>query len=972
MKDQTCFDIIRLKGSKVKAFGGSEITVFLSFSAVIKVMDAEKPIVYGKFMVVESNSHAILGRETAEALKVLKTGLEVNTLEMGDSDEVFPCIPNKLVHLNIDRTITPIQIPRVRIPVALEEPVKKRIAMMLRQQIIEKAPNTKSFVSPMNVVAKGRDDFRIVVDMREANKAIQRKYHPLPVMENLFQRLSGASLFTTLDLKSVYHQIQLHPESRDVTTFMSQQGAMRFTRLVFGMNAAPEIFQETIDSILEGCEGCIAYLDDILVFGNSLEELRARTSTVKERLRANNLILNIDKCHYEQNSVEFLGFKVDADGLHPTEEKIKLIDSFKVPTDLKELKSFLGCVTFLGSFIKDMATVVEPMRKLTRNGEIFRWEGEQEEAFARVKQILKNEIVTQAFFDNGREARLYTDASGVGLGAVLAQRQEDGTERTIMYASKSLTKAERAYPQIHREALAIIWAVEKFSHYLLGKEFTIVTDNNSLKQLYGSDYRDSKRTQMRFEGWHLRLAPFRFKIEHIPGKDNVAADTLSRMCKLEANPYVEEKTVLELGKISPQINTVWDEMQIKTISLNDIREETNKDVSLQAVIEAMNSGSWAGDAKIMKPFADEFFVKNGILMRGHQIVMPEKLRKQVLLNAHVGHSGVVVMKKTIRSRMWWPRLDKDVVAMVQKCVGCTAVARDDAPEPMERTCLPQRAMEFVAIDHWSASVITAKLLVVSDYYSRYLWVKRVKDTTSAESIKACQEIFKIFGKPVTLRTDNGTAFSSNEFREWTEAKDIKLDFSVPLWPQHNGQVENAMKYINKNLRIARVNQENWVIALDRAVEFYNNMRVHTTTGSTPAEMMFGRRLRGSLPLTNADPVLDDDDIRDIDTTEKSKGKDAADVRRHAKQSALKEGDIVFMRAKGGDKLSARFDTSKPCLVTEKEGATVEVKTSTGECFKRNVTAVKRSFAEMQNEPSNSEELRVIAETPGLEIFILST
>lgn len=541
------------------------------------------------------------------------------------------------------------------------------------------------------------------------------------------------------------------------------------------------------------------------------------------------------------------------------------------------------------------------------------------------------------------ETKVYTDASAVGLGALLTQVQKDGRERVVIYSSKTLTKTERIYPQIQREAVAIVWALEKFSHYLLGREFLLVTDNLALKQIYSSEPRDSKRAVMRFEGWHLRLAPFRFKVQHIAGKDNVATDALSRICSLPAKPYEENREVLELGKVKPQINALSTSIIGKTITLESVREQTQLDDVLQAVIKALKTGSWGSDIKHMKPFADEFFIKDGLLLRGCQIVLPESLRQQTLINAHVAHSGIVVMKRSLRSAVWWPRLDKDVITFVQRCLGCTAIAKDDHPEPMIRTVLPHRAMDFVAVDHWSASIVPVKLLVVTDYYSRYLWVKLVKNGTSMEAAEACEDIFKVFGKPKTLRADNGTAFSSEEFKNWCSESDIKLDFSVPLWPQHNGQVENAMKFINKTLRIARINKENWKASLEKAIGFYNNLRVHTVTGVTPAEMMFGRKLRETMPLINVDMTCDVEEIRDVDIIEKWKSKETADKRRNAKVSDIQIGDTVFMRSKGDDKLSARFDITKPCKVILKEGITVTVMTEDGRTFLRNVTALKKDY-----------------------------
>lgn len=284
---------------KLTVFGGGKVSVICSFRTTMEVCEANKPLVHTKILVVQGSSRAMLSKGTAEALRVLKTGIEVNKVHEGEKEldsGRFPTIPLKVVKLEIDSSVTPVQIPRVRVPIALEEPVNKRIKEMLDKGIIERAECTTSFISPMNVVAKGDGVFRIVIDMREANKAIRRKYHPLPVMENLFQKLAGARVFTILDLKSAYHQVELDPDSRDVTTFMTQLGAMRFTRLVFGMNAAPEIFQEVMDALLGDCEGCVIYLDDILIFAEDLQKLKKRTEKVLEILRANRLLLNYDKC----------------------------------------------------------------------------------------------------------------------------------------------------------------------------------------------------------------------------------------------------------------------------------------------------------------------------------------------------------------------------------------------------------------------------------------------------------------------------------------------------------------------------------------------------------------------------------------------------------------------------------------------------------------------------------------------------
>lgn len=962
MRKDVLSDVSYKCDRQVESFGGTRLKVLATFHAEIEVVGASKPLDFTQIFVVEGKTQPLLSRKTAERLKLLKVGLEVNSLKTAPSEGVFPTIPGPPVKLDIDRSIDPKQIPRVRIPLALEEPVRARLREMEEKGVIERAPDTKSFVNPMNVVAKGKNDFRIVIDMREANKAIKRKYHPLPTIENLFAKLAGAKYFTTIDLKSAYHHILLDVDSRDVTTFMTPDGAMRFTRLTFGMNAAPEIFQETMDKVLSGLEGVLIYLDDVLIFAKDLHQLRTRTYDVKAALKANNLALNLEKCQFEKTSVEFLGFTISGEGRQPSKEKLEVIESFTEPTDIKELRSFLGCVTFLGSFIRDLASELEPLRKLTRNSELFVWGEEQKAAFRKIKQILRDDTETHAFFDKTAPTTLYTDASKKGLGAILTQTI-NGNERIISYASKTLTATEQAYPQTQREALAVVWAVEKFSYYLLGRDFVVATDHDALRYLYGGEYRDNQRAVTRAEGWALRLAAFSFRVIHIPGREN-ASDALSRMCNLKATPYNEERGVMELGKVNAQLNAL--ELAKTGISdaicLETIKQETSRDETLKRVMSAITSNIWPNDTKPYKPFNQEIFVKEGILIRGHQIILPESLRARALENAHVGHPGIVSMKRTLRDRMWWPGMDKEVARVIQKCRGCTSVARDDPPEPMERTQLPEHPMDFVAIDHWSAQSVPSKILVITDYFSRYLWYRLVKDTTSKETIIALEEIFDVFGNPKTLRADNGTAYQSREFKDWCASRDIAITFSIPLWPQHNGQVEKAMQLFNKNLTIARALKENWKDSIRNAVRAYNNQRVHSTTGSTPAEAMFKRRLRGALPTITVKRMISVEEMQERDATQKLWGKENADAKRHARQSEIVVGDKVFMRGKGTDKLSAKFDIHNPCIVLEKRGATAKIRTPEGVVFERNVTALKKDQTEGLTEIPKFENERGLPAT----------
>lgn len=373
-----------------------------------------------------------------------------------------PSVPNLVVHFDIDKNVLPVVIPYIRVPVSLQAEVCARLKQMKRDGIICKPQRIPRWISPMEVVMKGTNDFRIVIDLRQPNKAIRRDHYPLPDVTKFRSALYGAKCFSKLDLKSAYHHVLLDEESRELTTFMTSEGPMQFTRLPFGVNTAPEIFQRVMDSLLQEYDGKIIYIDDILVYAKNTQELKERVCKIKSILEANNLTLNKEKCEYEKTKIEFVGHQISEAGVTASNDKIKEIQSFRQPNSVHELRSFLGLMQFLSPHIKDFNGVVEPLQKILRKDQkIADWAEEQQTAFTRAKEIVRN-LPTLNFFDVNAKTYLWVDASPTGVGAVLTQEGPDSIHRVIEYASKSLTPTERRYPQVQREALALVWGVEKF------------------------------------------------------------------------------------------------------------------------------------------------------------------------------------------------------------------------------------------------------------------------------------------------------------------------------------------------------------------------------------------------------------------------------------------------------------------------------------------------------------------------------
>lgn len=309
----------------------------------------------------------------------------------------------------------------------------------------------------MSAVPKGKNDFRLVVNMRAPNKAIKREYFRLPLIDEMKVKLHGAKYFTKLDLSDAFYHLELSEESRELTTFLSEAGMYRFTRLMFGVNCAPEVFQREMMRILKDVENKIVYIDDVLLFGNTIEELRKTAADVLQILRSNNLTLNNSKCEFDQSRIDFLGHELSEKGFNIEASKVKDIQKFRHPTTSSELRSFLGLASFVSSYIKNSAKISAPLWAVA-TAQKWCWGREQESAFELVKQRVIDSTMSLGFFSESDKTVLYTDASPNGLGAVLVQIDDKGTSRIISFASKSLTATERKYAQNQREALSAVWA----------------------------------------------------------------------------------------------------------------------------------------------------------------------------------------------------------------------------------------------------------------------------------------------------------------------------------------------------------------------------------------------------------------------------------------------------------------------------------------------------------------------------------
>ena len=586
------------------------------------------------------------------------------------------------ITFHIDPNVPPVAQPERRIPFHLRNKVADELKRLEQNDIIEDATGPTPWVSPIVAAPKPKNpnEVRVCVDMRLPNQAIRRERHPSPTVDEIIHSLNGAKKFSKLDLRSGYHQLVLAPESRHITTFTTHKGLKRYKRLNFGTSSAAEIFQHTIQKALEGIDGILNISDDIIIFGKTTAEHDKALETAFHRLSERGLTLNPEKCVFDKEHLDFFGYTFGPAGMTPDPKKVQAIKDATPPSNTAELRSFLGTVNYVSRFIPDFSTTTAPLRDLTRRGVKWQWAKHHQHAFDQLKRCLTNSP-TMAYFDPEKDTELIVDASPVGLGAILTQKTCDSEKKIVAYASRSLSPVEQRYSQTEREALACVWACERFHLYVYGAPFTLITDHKPLVHIFNNP---KTTPPARLERWNLRLQPYNFKVRYEPGKTN-PADYISR------HP-LQDQPLRERNIAKKYVALLTASAVPVAMTLAEIQNATLADSTLQKIAELIRSQQWHSvlnndlppsngansiDLQDLKAFHEirhklTVTTKNDTILGGSRIVMPASLRHRALQLAHEEHQGLIKTKQLLRKEIWFPRIDQQAETMVQHCLPCQA------------------------------------------------------------------------------------------------------------------------------------------------------------------------------------------------------------------------------------------------------------------------------------------------------------
>jgi RNase H-like domain found in reverse transcriptase/Reverse transcriptase (RNA-dependent DNA polymerase)/Integrase zinc binding domain len=927
------------------------LRVMCSFKAWVEVKltnnEPPKPKTFAEFYVVKGGGRSLMGRATAITMKVLQVGIQVSAIEVvdGESFDEFPSVPGVVIDFDIDDSVQGTHRAYVSIPAHFHEPAMQRIKEMYHSKIIEKVEVPGKWLSGLSAVPKGKGDMRLVVNMMGPNRAITRRVHPMPRFEEIQRKLHGTTVYSKLDLSSAFFHLKLSDRSKEMTAFVAptESGTQvyQYTRLVFGVNCAPELFQREMERILQGIPGIIIYIDDILIAAKDDAELISTTEIVLARLKANNLTLNESKCEYKRESLTFLGHRVSQGGFNIDDQKVKDVMAFRAPRSGTELKSFLGLANFVRGYIRSFSDMTHPLRVVDGFGK-FAWGEEQERAFQRVKHAIANCTITQGYFSTRDKTVLYTDASPYAIGAVLVQVDSMGRERIISFASKSLTETEQRYPQVQRESLAIVWAVEHYHYYTLGAHFTIKTDADGVRFIFNQENPKPRRFLRRAEGWAMRLNTFNYNILFVSGVENIA-DPSSRLFQSEepASEYVESEMPCEIANI--QIRANEDIVYAAShMPIQEVRMMTTTCQEMQRVIQAMESRQWPDDLQNYESIRDELEIINDVVVKLGVIVLPVGLRAKALNIAHEGHHGMSKTKSMLKEVVWWPKMNHDVDDWVAGCRECILTGRGERPAPMQRTKLPEGSWDYVAMDYCGpfAAFGGVHVIGIVDYFSRFITAAIVKSTSWKHLEPVLEEIFGRWGLPATIKSDNGAPFSSIAYKLYCDQRGIDRVFSFPLNPQQNGMAEASMKHINLAAQHASIGKKPLGDALNARIRAHNDS-AHRVTGEVPSQVMMGRHLRRGLPsMLPVHVRVDTEAMRERDSEEKAKKKEYEDARRHAKRPRIEVGDKVVLEREDKRKGESRFDEEE-LTVQETRRGDLTLVPACGKPIRRDITKVRR-------------------------------
>ena len=876
--------------------------------------------------VVGSNNHSL----SITDLPLTQDKVESTYADVFQGLGKFPGEPYKL---RLKPDAVPAKHRPRKVPVHLQDAFHEEVERLVKIDVLEKVTEPTEWVNSFVIVEKVIDSsnahspnhvikksIRLCIDPKDLNEALEREPYYSRTIDELISMFAGAKVFTIVDMDKGYWQVVLHPESRKLTCMAFDIGRYQFKRLPMGSKVASDIFQRMLDSVYIGLPGVTGIADDMVIFGRNEEEHDRNLILFLETTRKNGLVLNKKKLQFKKEEVSFFGHRWNSTGISPDPKKTESILKMQFPPDKETMHSFLGLVNFLNQYTPKLAELCSPLRKLILKNSHYSPGDPEHAAFNAIKAEFKKKIILP-YFDRNKETILQTDASKKGFGAVILQE-----EQPIYYASRALTSAEKNYQNLEREAQAAVWGMEKFHYFLYGRKFILQTDQKPLVSIFRKHMIDvSPRIQrITIRAWQYDFVP-----QHIPGRINVIADSLSRVTPLEFQDSNAEKDILAVNFLQYS--------SIEERERDEVLQETSKDKELQSLKHYISTGWPAKRSQIpvfLHPYwnyRDELTIESGILMKNSKVLIPETLKQKYLMQIHQGHQGIEACRSRAREFVFWVNINNDLKEMVEKCDICQSQQNSTPIIQNYISEVPPHPWHTLGSDLFYFQRID--FLVVVDYFSKYLIVRKIPNSTSSAVIKELGMIFSEFGKPQIFRSDNGPCYSSQEFRFFMQNWLVEHRTSSPHYPQSNGLAESMVK-VSKNLIEKAVKQD---LPWDRLLLDYRCTPISSEIPS-PTEILFGRKLRSSISILPSQ-IMNDRIRKQRELIAKKEGKfytNVKDFQNRIKALPFEAGQNVWLQNSDSRKYEEAVIREK---CREPNSYMVQIP-ATGQCFRRNSNFIK--------------------------------
>ncbi|KAL4576939.1 hypothetical protein LXL04_013040 [Taraxacum kok-saghyz] len=674
----------------------------------------------------------------------------------------------------------PICVRPYRYPHIQKTEIERQVQELLSLGMIR--PSKSAFSSPVILVRKKDLSWRMCVDYRALNKATVPDKYPIPMVDELLDELHGARYFSKLDLKSGYNQIRMQPESIEKTAFRIHDGHYEYLVMPFGLTNAPATFQAVMNDIFRPFlrKMIVVFFDDILIYSPTWSAHLKDLEMALQTLLQHQFMVNKKKCYFGQSSVEYLGHIITGHGVAMDPQKIEAVLAWPTPRQIKGLRGFLGLTGYYRKFVRHYGSIAKPLTDLTKK-DAFMWTSEAQLAFDKLKEALVTAPVL-GLPDFSLPFIVECDASGRGIGAVLMQNK-----KPIAYFSKALSERNLVKSAYEREIMALVLSVQHWRSYLLGTRFTVYTDQKSLKFLL-----QQRITSPDQQNWVAKLLGYTFDICYKPGRENRAADALSRRA---------EEGELQLGVSAP----IW-------VQGAQLLEEVRGDKDIALLIQQCL------DRPTTLP---KYSVRQGLLYYRNRLVISRNskfipgLLKEFHQSAAGGHSGYYRTYRRLAVNLYWPSMIKRVKAFVRECDIC-------------QRCKASTAAPSGLLQPWQFPSI---------FGNTYPWILYWAKSIAEIFVK---EVIRHHGVPKSIVSDRDPLFLSRFWQEIFKSQGTELHMSSAYHPESDGQTEVINRCLETYLRCFAVDQpRTWSLWILWA-EFWYNSTFHSTTGKTPFEIVYGR------------------------------------------------------------------------------------------------------------------------------------